>query len=76
MDQSIYRYVHENLAYFDMEPMYRQFHRIFQVFKITEKKEEVLEEPGKEVPKPVKTQEKVQDQFAQDEEAQEVISAV
>lgn len=53
--------------------MYRQFHRVFEVFKITEKKEDVKEESGKDAPKPSnKLTEKVQDQFAADEEAVEV----
>lgn len=51
--------------------MYRQFHRILESFKISEKKDEIKEE--KDAPKPsTKPQEKVQDQFAADEEAVEV----
>lgn len=53
--------------------MYRQFHRILEAFKISEKKEDdVKDEPGKDAPKPAKPQEKIQDQFAVDEEAVEV----
>lgn len=53
--------------------MYRQFHRVLEAFKITEKKEEVAADIEKDLPKPSKPQEKVQDQFAADEEAAEVI---
>lgn len=53
--------------------MYRQFHRILEAFKITEKKEDIKEEFGKDAPKPSnKPLEKVTDQFAADEEAVEV----
>lgn len=55
--------------------MYRQFHRILEAFKITEIKEDAIkEESGKDAPKTSssKPQEKVQDQFAADEEAVEV----
>lgn len=46
---------------------------MFEAFKITERKEEVKEEAGKDAPKPSnKLTEKVQDQFAADEEAVEV----
>ncbi|XP_059053393.1 splicing factor 3B subunit 2-like [Achroia grisella] len=63
-------YVQENIQFHELEPMYRQFHRILEAFKITEKKEEIKEE--KDAPKPsTKPQEKVQDQFAVDEEAVE-----
>lgn len=64
------RYVQENIHFHEMEPMYRQFHRILEAFKITEKKEDIKEE--KDAPKLNKPQEKVQDQFAADEEAVEV----
>lgn len=53
--------------------MYRQFHRVLESFKISEKKDDIKEEPGKDTPKlAAKAQEKVQDQFAVDEEAVEV----
>lgn len=62
----------ENIHFHELEPMYRQFHRILESFKISERKEEVKEEAG-DLPKPAsKVQEKVQDQFAVDEEAVEV----
>ncbi|CAH2094733.1 unnamed protein product [Euphydryas editha] len=65
-------YVQENIQFHELEPMYRQFHRILESFKITEKKEDVKEEFGKDAPKPSnKPQEKVTDQFAADEEAVE-----
>lgn len=70
---AIPRYVQENIQFHELEPMYRQFHRVFEVFKISEKKEDVKEEAGKDTPKPSnKLTEKVQDQFAADEEAVEV----
>lgn len=70
---AILRYVQENIQFHELEPMYRQFHRVFEAFKISEKKEEVKEEAGKDAPKPTnKLTEKVQDQFAADEEAVEV----
>lgn len=55
-----------------MEPMYRQFHRILESFKITEKKEEEIKEEAKDTGKAAKVQEKVTDQFAADDEANEV----
>ncbi|CAK1583825.1 unnamed protein product [Parnassius mnemosyne] len=66
-------YVQENIQFHELEPMYRQFHRILEAFKITEKKEDVIkEEAGKDAPKTSsKPLEKVQDQFAADEEAVE-----
>ncbi|CAH0728548.1 unnamed protein product, partial [Brenthis ino] len=65
-------YVQENIQFHELEPMYRQFHRILEAFKITEKKEDIKDEPGKDTPKPSsKPQEKVTDQFAADEEAVE-----
>ncbi|XP_068618896.1 splicing factor 3B subunit 2 [Battus philenor] len=65
-------YVQENIQFHELEPMYRQFHRILEAFKITEKKEDVKEEAGKDTPKTSsKPLEKVQDQFAADEEAVE-----
>lgn len=70
----IFRYVQESIQFHELEPMYRQFHRILESFKISEKKEEVIkDEPGKDLPKASsKPQEKVTDQFAADEEAVEV----
>lgn len=68
-----FRYVQENIQFHELEPMYRQFHRILEAFKITEKKEDIKEEFGKDAPKlSNKPQEKVTDQFAADEEAVEV----
>ncbi|XP_026494329.1 splicing factor 3B subunit 2 [Vanessa tameamea] len=65
-------YIQENIQFHELEPMYRQFHRILEAFKITELKEEIKEEFGKDAPKPSsKVQEKVTDQFAADEEAVE-----
>ncbi|OWR54601.1 Splicing factor 3B subunit 2 [Danaus plexippus plexippus] len=64
-------YVQENIQFHELEPMYRQFHRILESFKITERKEEIKDEPGKDAPKPSKPLEKVTDQFAADEEAVE-----
>lgn len=52
--------------------MYRQFHRILEAFKISEKKDDTIKEEEKDAPKASKPQEKVQDQFAADEEAVEV----
>lgn len=66
------RYVQENIQFHELEPMYRQFHRILESFKITELKEDTIKEEDKDAPKPSKPQEKVQDQFAADEEAVEV----
>lgn len=71
----IFRYVQENIQFHEMEPMYRQFHRILEAFKITEKKDDLKDELGKDAPKPSqKPQEKVTDQFAADEEAVEVFN--
>lgn len=67
------RYVQENIQFHELEPMYRQFHRILEAFKITEKKDDTIKEEDKETLKPSKPLEKVQDQFAADEEAVEVI---
>lgn len=67
--EAVVEYVQENIQFHEMEPMYRQFHRILEAFKITEIKEDIKEE--KDAPKPNKPQEKVQDQFAVDEEAVE-----
>lgn len=65
-------YIQENIKFQELEPMYRQFHRILEAFKITEKKDEAIkDEPDKDAPKPTKQLEKVQDQFAADEEAVE-----
>ncbi|KAL0819504.1 hypothetical protein ABMA28_007603 [Loxostege sticticalis] len=65
-------YVQESIQFHELEPMYRQFHRVLEAFKITEKKEDAaLDDVGKDAPKPAKPQEKVQDQFAADEEAAE-----
>ncbi|KAF9405749.1 hypothetical protein HW555_013643 [Spodoptera exigua] len=64
-------YVQENIQFHELEPMYRQFHRILEAFKITEKKDDAIKEEDKDAPKPSKPQEKVQDQFAADEEAVE-----
>ncbi|CAH2045096.1 unnamed protein product, partial [Iphiclides podalirius] len=66
-------YIQENIQFHELEPMYRQFHRILEAFKITEKKEDsIKEEFGKDTPKTSsKPLEKVQDQFAADEEAVE-----
>ncbi|XP_063831245.1 splicing factor 3B subunit 2 [Ostrinia nubilalis] len=64
-------YVQENIQFHELEPMYRQFHRVLEAFKITEKKEDILMDDLKDAPKPSKPQEKVQDQFAADEEAAE-----
>ncbi|XP_030031608.2 LOW QUALITY PROTEIN: splicing factor 3B subunit 2 [Manduca sexta] len=64
-------YVQESIQFHELEPMYRQFHRILEAFKITEKKDDAIKEEGKDAPKPSKPQEKVQDQFAADEEAAE-----
>lgn len=61
----------ENIQFHELEPMYRQFHRILEAFKISEKKEEEIKEE-KDQPKPSKLLEKVTDQFAADEEAVEV----
>lgn len=70
----IFRYVQENVQFHELEPMYRQFHRILEAFKITEIKEEIKEESGKDAPKASsKPMEKVTDQFAADEEAVEVM---
>lgn len=52
--------------------MYRQFHRVLEAFKISEKKDDAIKEEDKDAPKPSKPLEKVQDQFAADEEAVEV----
>ncbi|XP_041970128.1 splicing factor 3B subunit 2 [Aricia agestis] len=64
-------YVQENIQFHELEPMYRQFHRILESFKITEVKEELIKDEEKDAPKPAKVQEKVTDQFATDEEAVE-----
>ncbi|XP_026743338.1 splicing factor 3B subunit 2 [Trichoplusia ni] len=64
-------YVQENIQFHELEPMYRQFHRILEAFKITEKKDDTIKEEDKETLKPSKPLEKVQDQFAADEEAVE-----
>lgn len=66
-----FRYIQESIHFHELAPMYRQFHHILESFKITEKAEEIKEE--KDVPKATtKLLEKVQDQFAADEEAVEV----
>ncbi|CAK1550445.1 unnamed protein product [Leptosia nina] len=64
-------YVQENIQFHELEPMYRQFHRILEAFKISEKKDEEIKEENKDQPKPNKLLEKVTDQFAADEEAVE-----
>lgn len=64
-------YVQESIQFHELEPMYRQFHRILEAFKISEKKEDGIKEEDKDAPKPSKPLEKVQDQFAADEEAVE-----
>ncbi|KPI92199.1 Splicing factor 3B subunit 2 [Papilio xuthus] len=65
-------YVQENIQFHELEPMYRQFHRILESFKITEIKEEIKEEFDRDTPKSSsKPLEKVQDQFAADDEAVE-----
>lgn len=67
-------YIQESIQFHELEPMYRQFHRVLESFRIAEKKEEVKEE--KETPRAQpKPQEKVQDQFAADEEAVEKSAA-
>ncbi|XP_022121389.2 splicing factor 3B subunit 2 [Pieris rapae] len=64
-------YVQENIQFHELEPMYRQFHRILEAFKISEHKEEEIKEEKGDQPKPSKLLEKVTDQFAADEEAVE-----
>ncbi|KAI8424875.1 hypothetical protein MSG28_006796 [Choristoneura fumiferana] len=68
-------YVQESIHFHELEPMYRQFHRVLEAFKVAEKKDDIKEE-GKDAPRPAtKPQEKVQDQFAADEEAVEKSAA-
>lgn len=68
---SCFRYVQESIHFHELAPMYRQFHHVLEAFKITETPEDIKEE--KDIPKPtMKLLEKVQDQFAVDEEAVEV----
>ncbi|XP_077301183.1 splicing factor 3b subunit 2 [Arctopsyche grandis] len=65
-------YIQENIQFHELEPMYRQFHRIFEVFKISDSKLEP-DDPAlqaKLAPIPRKP-EKVRDQFEVDEETEE-----
>ncbi|XP_048486036.1 splicing factor 3B subunit 2 isoform X4 [Plutella xylostella] len=65
-------YVQESIAFHELEPMYRQFHRVLEAFKLTERADEpAADAPGKEAKPASKAPEKVQDQFAVDEEAVE-----
>ncbi|CAB3249351.1 unnamed protein product [Arctia plantaginis] len=64
-------YVQESIQFHELEPMYRQFHRVLEAFKISEKKDDAIKEEDKDAPKPSKPLEKIQDQFAADEEAVE-----
>jgi hypothetical protein len=74
---SVFRYIQETLGLNELDPMYRQFARIFETFRISEpeksedtSKDQLQKEPVKDLE--LKKVPKLEDEYEEEEEEEEV----